>query len=55
MVQNKTDHIQVSAKLGSLYWYQLLGMYPGRVERVNFSSQRTSSSLTLVVGEQVVV
>lgn len=54
MVQNKTV---MAFKLvqSSLCWYQLLAMYTGRAEGVNFSSRRTSSSLTLVVVEQGVV
>lgn len=39
------DHVHVSAKLGSLHCYQLLGMYAGWAERVNFSSRRRSSCL----------
>lgn len=45
MVQKTTDHVHVSAKLGSLHCYQLLGMYAGWAERVNFSGRRTSSCL----------
>lgn len=44
-VENGIDHVQISARLGSLYWYWLLDMYAGRAERVNVSSWRTRRCL----------